>query len=245
MREDNGTPLATRRGRQDTTQKFAVGRGTYVLDNRRLHFEQLYSGSPFYGKLLPTKPVQSGEEYPWLPGIMADGVFHNALTYTTWTPANATVAAAAADQDLGLPGLQVVASTTGVAWTMLGPATPIRSDKLGGPLTASFRVTTTSFGNSFSLAIRFYSDLAGTTLISQTTGTAVNVNSDTPDQRVDVVVPTIPSTALSARMYLIENAGAFSLAGDVYLLRAAVMDYTAVSFFEAAFTGFADSWVCT
>lgn len=247
LREDRGTPLSTRRGRQDTTQKFNVGQGIYVLDNRHQHFESLNPSGMFYGKLVPTKPVQSGDEYPWLPGQMIDGAFRNPSSYQLWTALNGTLSYLTPAHDLAQGGVRLNVAASGSNINLTSPAIPVRSDKLSTPVTASLRVSNANgiTNPSVALSIIFYSDLAGTAAISNVTGPAVNVNFTTLKQRLTVTASAIPTNALSMRVQFATLTSTSIAIHHIWDFYSSVLDYTAISFSQENYTGFADSWVCT
>lgn len=237
--EAGGVPYTSRRGRQDVTQKFNTGHGTFVLDNRKLTFEALNTAGPYFGKLVPMKPIQFGLDYPWLPGQCANGDMRRDPLWSV--NSNCTVTWVAPVAKSLLKGwVNLVAASTALAAGQTPPVL-VPGAKIGATIVASLRATNLSAAPAdLRCDVLFFTDAAGTVANGSLTGVAVTfpVNQYGSIRVTGVIPASTQSMRVRATVVNAVNA-------QTYRFACSVLDYTANPQFGPIITAYSDSWNCT
>lgn len=240
LRDTGTVAWGATRGRQDVTQKINPGTGGWILDNRRLYFEQLNINSPFSPYVLPEVPIQSGVEYPWLPGLLVDGAFRHGLA--DWPVlGNVTSAWVQPIDDLAQGMMQLTVTASALA--------AVESNTISIPVAQRGQKVTCSSkwnmvngtGRHVHMEVWFFTGI-GTGFISSIVGSTQVAILNGPRLRADAS-GTIPSNAQSMQVFLVIEATG-TTGGDIWEVRSAVVDYAGLSLYSIEYAGYADSWIC-
>lgn len=241
LRASQGNDWTFTRGRQSVTGKMNAGQGTWLLDNRYLYFEQLNVDGPFGSDVLPEVGIKSYLEYPWLPGQLANGDFRSS---PAWTGTSATTSWNQPIDELAQGELVSTATAAGTH-SVKSPVVLVPAAQVGQTVVATARARRISGSalNDVRLRVHFYSNSAGTTLISSSTGSSFNFNTyGTPRFTRQA---TIPAGTVSLRVELERIAGSGAIAvGNQTGWQSVVVEWTNINFQQDQFTGYADSWIC-
>lgn len=231
---------ASRRGRQNTTQKTNTGRGTFALDNRNLQFEALNSASPYFGQLVPDKPVQSGVMYPWLPGLLNNSALKT--TPVAWTLTACTRSYTAPIDALQYGSVRITQSTVSPSpGIVVNPLIVIPVARQGGPIAIGVNVkgTYTPPGAPYIIVgCTFYTDVAGTTVHSSVTVGSAYTFLNTPTRAGGTTVVPVGALSMRVTFQLLGPAGIY------WDLSCIVVDYAGLYLFEPAYSGYSDAWDC-
>lgn len=241
MRDDK-SGATTNRGRQEATQKFTTGTLTVPLDNRFGAFDDKNPSSPFYPNLLPMKALRTSMEYPGMPGLIPDPRFQSGLG--GWgNAANCTLSAIAPTIPMQR-GLIRMSQTGGLANPSFRGPPVLTGFTVGKTMACSIRLvhaTVLATGTPY-IGIAYYSNTAGTTLISQSATNGAVVNIATNEVRLSHYA-VVPATTQSVRVYLGWTASSTQVTVADY--SGAVLDQmvaNTVPTFTTLITSYVDSW---
>lgn len=244
LRDTGGDAFGTRRGRQDVTQRMDSGTAHFLLDNRRLRYEQLNTLSPYFPNVIPEVPIRFGYEHPWLPGLFPQGDMRTDITQR--------------------PGVQILSATATYLpppWdtaqgSMLLTATmasapaydfgPIAIPNAGGKvLVVTLRVQSDNAnpGDTAHLDVAAYGaeDAYYLTFLDAVTSPDVHIDLTGSPTRLSVMFAPLPAGTNGLRVSL---TGPGSSVGTVLKVSSLVLDYTTLDSMVDEFFGTADSWLC-